>query len=127
MTSLGITLESDMAKPKCKVLEEARVIDPRNEKQSYPFNDYEKGNVAMLEPLILKNESWALVYCKGDYETAESFYANCKKAQGRMGMSIGEPYYVEIPTARAKGAKDYLDAIKSEINPKDVKIIVVLI
>lgn len=116
-----------MAKPQCKVLEEARVLDPRNDRNSLGFADYERGNIQMFQPLTLPRESWAFVYVQGDYDTAENFVAMCKKAQGRMGMRFEEPQYVEIPAKRAKGSKDYLDAIKSEVNPKDVKIIVVML
>jgi hypothetical protein len=42
-------------------------------------------------------ESWALVYVARDYDMANNFLSMCRKAQGRMGIKIDDPQWIEIP------------------------------
>lgn len=46
------------------------------------------------------------------------------KSGGAYGIRIDEPQWVEVPGPKAN---DFIAAIKSSINPKNTKIIVVII
>jgi len=96
-----------------------------------PFDDYARGNVQLKNPIKLARESWALVYNGGndkDFATADKFWPDCQKAQGRMKIQVDEPQYVEVHPAKGRpNAEDFIKAIKAEINPKSTKFVVVLL
>lgn len=72
----------------------------------------------------LDNNSWALVYTKRDFDNANTLTEWMGKAAGGFGISIGEPQWVEVASNKPA---DYISGIKSDINPANTKIVVVII
>lgn len=76
----------------------------------------------------MKKDRWVLVYSPFDFDLANQLLDNFVKAQGRFGIKVDEPQWIELGKQmdRAPKGQGYIDAIKADIYPKDTIIAVVL-
>jgi len=71
----------------------------------------------------LEDGEWAIVYAARDTATVNEFVGGMRKAQGRMGIKLGEPEYIEIENS---GKNDYILGFK-QLDPNKTKIALVLL
>jgi hypothetical protein len=98
------------------------VLDPKNAQRTW--EEYEGRRFHHAQPLILEKDKWALVYTGRDYDSANNIVDTMGKSGSAYGVRIDEPQWVEVPGNKAN---DFINAIKASINPKNTKIIVVII
>ena len=89
------------------------------------WQDYANRKFQHEQPAHLLAGQWAIVYNSKDYEIANNFYGGLTQVNQQFKIRIEDPQWVEIPNA--KNAKDYIDGIKSDINPAICKMIVVIL
>lgn len=69
-----------------------------NNGQIKSYEDYQKMRVKHLQPLILNDGHWAMVYSKRNFNMADEIVKMIGKASTGLGMAFkGEPSYIEIP------------------------------
>lgn len=72
----------------------------------------------------LAKERWAIIYEQRDFDFANILNDMMYKASSGYGITVDYPQWVEVPR---NGPDDYIKAIKSDINPKNCAVAVVLI
>lgn len=65
------------------------------------------------------------MYGNREYNNANDLFASLQKAATAFGVVVEEPQWVEIPNTSSP--KDYINAIKSDINPKTCKLVCVIL
>lgn len=110
------------AQIRAKQLYHCKVLDPSNKPRSW--EEYEGRRFHHTQPLELGSQKWAIIYSERDYDGANTLYEMMGKACGGFGIKVGEPQWVQ--TMGNKPA-DFINAIKSDVNPKEIKIVVVII
>jgi len=118
----NLKVNQNFAQIKAKQLYHCKVLDPKNNQRSW--EDYEGRRFHHAQPLILEKDKWALVYTGRDFDAANNVVQTMGKAGGAFGVRIDEPQWVEVPSNKAS---DFVNAIKASINPKNTKIIFVII
>jgi hypothetical protein len=73
----------------------------------------------------LKNERWALVYDKDDFDDANLLYELFMVASERFGVLVEEPCWIEIPSRSY--ASVFEQFINDDVNIKIHKAVVVLL
>ena len=92
----GIKINPELAAVRGKILFPAQIVD--NSNQILEFTDYEQRKVEHNQPINLKKETWALVYCNNDFDTANMLYEGLSKVATQFGIKIDEPQYIECPS-----------------------------
>ena len=120
-------IEANMAKIKGKVLYPAKVLDDRQ--RAVDWRDYEQGKIRHAQPIDMTGERWAMVYSAFDFNTTTYVFEQFQKAQGRFGIRVQDPQWVEIPKGEDRKPKGqaWIDVIKSDIDPSFTTIAVVII
>ena len=49
-----------------------------------------------------------------------------QKAQGRFGIKVEEPSWIEVPKGQDRDAMGYVKCIKADLNPKTLIAVVVI-
>lgn len=96
--------------------------------------------VKHLQPLILNDGQWAMVYHRRNYDTANEIVKMINKASSGLGMAFrGEPSYIEIPDDQTllndgytkdqiKNGGNFAECITADLqNNKAIKMVFILI
>jgi len=119
----NLQVDTDMITVKGRYLQDLTMKDPGNTQQRFKFADYTRGSFPHSEPMKLEDGEWAIVYAARDTATVNEFVGGMRKAQGRMGIKLGEPEYIEIENS---GKNDYISGFK-QLDPNKTKIALVLL
>ncbi len=65
-----------------------------------------------------------MVYTNRDFDNANNVFGTLQKASAVFGINVNEPAWVEIPSNKPQ---EFIAGIKANVNPKDIKIILVII
>lgn len=123
MNEWGINVNTTFTQLKGKKLYPPKVLDGNGNQAD--FKDYEKGEIRHSQPVKLSYQSWVLVYSKFDYDNANLMFESLQKAQGRYGIKVEEPQWIEVPDGR--DPKYFIDAIKTDMDPKHTLIALIVI
>jgi aubergine-like protein len=119
----NLEISEEMVRVKGRYLNDLSMKDPKNPQVRHKFDDYTRGSFQHYQPMNLREGEWAIVYTNRDYNMCNDFIAGMRKASGRMGISLGEPEYIELSGNRKD---DYITGFKS-LQAGTHKIVLVLI
>ena len=77
----------------------------------------------------MKRDRWAMIYSPFDFDLTTNCYQMLQKAQGRFGIQVDEPQWIELQKGmdREPHGKGYIDAIKADLYPQETLIAVVIL
>lgn len=111
-----------MAKVKGHILDPTTVLSIDG--VSMDFSNVERGSVGLLEPTTLKNNEWAILYGKYEFDAADGIYNAFYQCSKRYHVTVEEPKWLELGPGKLPVAK-YLEALKS-VSPTLSIVVVVL-
>ena len=119
-------VNDNFAYVKTKQLYHCKVLDSTGNQGTW--EDYENRRIKHTQPLKLLANQWVIVYTGRDYDSANSLLENMKRAAGGFGILVQDPQWIEVPAEGGRvGPKDFIKAIKSDVNPTNCKIVIVII
>lgn len=107
----SLKVNQNMTQVNAKKLYPAKVLDEKN--NSVPFEAYSGGQIKHTQPLQMRKDRWAMIYSPYDFEITTNCYEMLQKAQGRFGIRVEEPQWVELKSGddRLPKGEGYIKAI----------------
>lgn len=90
----NLKIQENYSQIKGKRLNPPKVYDERNNKVD--FEAYEKGTIKHTQPITLRGGQWTMVYSSYDFELTTTLFENMQRAQGRFGIKVEEPAWIEL-------------------------------